>query len=176
MTTNLTSCTPFVIQDRVRQNFVYSFTYDFSTEDDTTLFAYCVPYPYTRLIRVLQECRAKYGSNAHYSSQTLCKSLSGLSIPVLTITDETLDSSLKALVVVCARIHPGETNSSYVAEGLIKYLCCEEETAKELRRKLVFKIIPMMNPDGVVAGNYRTSFFGKDLNRTYHQQRKFAFP
>jgi hypothetical protein len=34
----------------------------------------------------------------------------------------------------------------------------------------------MINPDGVVAGNYRTSFFGKDLNRTYHQLRKYAFP
>lgn len=48
--------------------------------------------------------------------------------------------------------------------------------ARELRRKVVFKVVPMVNPDGVVAGNYRTSFFGKDLNRTYHQTRKYAFP
>lgn len=34
----------------------------------------------------------------------------------------------------------------------------------------------MINPDGVVAGNYRTSLFGKDLNRTYNQSRKYAFP
>jgi hypothetical protein len=34
----------------------------------------------------------------------------------------------------------------------------------------------MLNPDGVIAGNYRTSFFGKDLNRTYDQSRKYAFP
>lgn len=34
----------------------------------------------------------------------------------------------------------------------------------------------MLNPDGVVAGNYRTSFFGKDLNRTFDQNRKFAYP
>lgn len=34
----------------------------------------------------------------------------------------------------------------------------------------------MANPDGVVAGNYRTSLFGKDLNRTFNQMRKFAFP
>ena len=30
-----------------------------------------------------------------------------------------------------------------------------------------FGIVPMVNPDGVVAGNYRTSFIGKDLNRLY---------
>jgi murein tripeptide amidase MpaA len=34
----------------------------------------------------------------------------------------------------------------------------------------------MLNPDGVVAGNYRTSLFGKDLNRTFNQSRRFAFP
>ena len=34
----------------------------------------------------------------------------------------------------------------------------------------------MLNPDGVVAGNYRTSLFGKDLNRTFDQSRKYAFP
>ena len=34
----------------------------------------------------------------------------------------------------------------------------------------------MLNPDGVVAGNYRTSLFGKDLNRTFDQSRRFAFP
>ena len=25
----------------------------------------------------------------------------------------------------------------------------------------------MINPDGVVAGNYRTSFLGRDMNRLY---------
>ena len=34
----------------------------------------------------------------------------------------------------------------------------------------------MLNPDGVIAGNYRTSLFGKDLNRTFNQSRKYAFP
>lgn len=39
-----------------------------------------------------------------------------------------------------------------------------------------FYFVPMLNPDGVVAGNYRTSLFGKDLNRTFNQSRKYAFP
>ena len=29
----------------------------------------------------------------------------------------------------------------------------------------------MINPDGVYAGNYRTSLIGKDLNRLYIQER-----
>lgn len=43
-------------------------------------------------------------------------------------------------------------------------------------KKFHFYIVPMLNPDGVVAGNYRTSLFGKDLNRTFNQARKYAFP
>ena len=36
-----------------------------------------------------------------------------------------------------------------------------------LRDNFVFKIVPMLNPDGVVHGNYRTSLSGNDLNRRY---------
>ena len=50
-------------------------------------------------------------------------------------------------------------------QGLIEYLCNDSEESKELRDTIVFKIIPMVNPDGVVLGNYRTSLSGKDLNR-----------
>lgn len=39
--------------------------------------------------------------------------------------------------------------------------------ASYLRDKIIFKVIPMINPDGVVFGNYRTSLSGKDLNRKF---------
>lgn len=31
----------------------------------------------------------------------------------------------------------------------------------------MFKIVPMVNPDGVIVGNYRTNYAGHDLNRKY---------
>lgn len=34
-----------------------------------------------------------------------------------------------------------------------------------LREHTIIKIIPMVNPDGVVIGNYRTGLSGKDFNR-----------
>lgn len=79
-------------------------------------------------------------------------------------------------MLVTGRVHPGESNSSFVAEGMLEYLCGNDAAAKELRKTYIFYVIPMLNPDGVVAGNYRTSLFGKDLNRTFDQSRKFAFP
>jgi len=50
-------------------------------------------------------------------------------------------------------------------QGFIEFLTSQDPIAILLREKVAFKIIPMMNPDGVVIGNYRTSFAGKDLNR-----------
>ena len=34
----------------------------------------------------------------------------------------------------------------------------------------------MLNPDGVIVGNYRCSLFGKDLNRNYRKPKKDYFP
>lgn len=50
-------------------------------------------------------------------------------------------------------------------EGAIDYIVSSEEGARLLRDKFVFKIIPMLNPDGVIIGNYRCSLSGQDLNR-----------
>lgn len=36
-----------------------------------------------------------------------------------------------------------------------------------LRRLFEWKIVPMVNPDGVVAGNYRLDPLGVNLNRYY---------
>lgn len=50
-------------------------------------------------------------------------------------------------------------------EGLIDYLTSNERDARFLRDTYVFKIVPMLNPDGVIVGNYRCSLSGMDLNR-----------
>lgn len=39
-----------------------------------------------------------------------------------------------------------------------------------------FKIVPMLNPDGVILGNFRTSYSGKDLNRQFYTSNKLVYP
>ena len=36
----------------------------------------------------------------------------------------------------------------------------------------MFVVIPMINPDGVVFGHYRTNLAGKDLNRKWNASEK----
>jgi murein tripeptide amidase MpaA len=50
-------------------------------------------------------------------------------------------------------------------EGIVEFILGNEKEAKHLRDTYVFKIIPMLNPDGVIVGNYRCSLSGLDLNR-----------
>lgn len=45
-----------------------------------------------------------------------------------------------------------------------------------MRRHIVFKVIPMLNPDGVVVGNFRTSLCGKDLNRAFKLNTDLLIP
>lgn len=94
---------------------------------------------------------------------------------MLTITDpESVEK--KKCILAWARIHPGETCGSHMMNGFLKYICSESEEAKFLRKKIVFKVIPMLNVDGVVAGNFRTSLCGKDLNRQFKTNSTFLIP
>ena len=70
----------------------------------------------------------------------------------------------RKVVYITARVHPGETPSSYVCQGLIEFLVSSHPIAKVLRENIVFKIIPMLNPDGVYLGNYRCAVVCINLN------------
>ncbi len=61
-------------------------------------------------------------------------------------------------------------------EGVIDFLASDDDSAIGLRNTFVFKIIPMLNPDGVIVGNYRCSLAGKDLNRAWIGPSSKLFP
>lgn len=53
-------------------------------------------------------------------------------------------------------------------EGLIRFLLNENDLRAFLARKFfVFKIVPMINPDGVFKGFYRKDSLNQNLNRFY---------
>jgi murein tripeptide amidase MpaA len=63
--------------------------------------------------------------------------------------------SNKKGIFISARVHPGEPQSSWVLQGLVEFLVSSDPLAVKLRKNYIFKIIPMLNPDGVIYGNYR---------------------
>ena len=81
-------------------------------------------------------------------------------------------SDKKPGVVISARVHPGETVGSHMMKGVLEFLTSCNPEAHLLRENFVFKVIPMMNPDGVINGNYRCSLAGCDLNRRWKAPSK----
>lgn len=61
-------------------------------------------------------------------------------------------------------------------KGIIDFLVGNSPEAFVLREKFVFKIVPMLNPDGVINGNYRCSLSGADLNRRWKSTSKVLYP
>ncbi|KAL0248382.1 hypothetical protein GEMRC1_003618 [Eukaryota sp. GEM-RC1] len=143
--------------------------------DDVIHFAHCYPYTYTDLRLFLRSLDRDPAKRNRFRRRVLCKTIGGNNCDMLTITSFSGDpEALKQRrgIVISARVHPGETNSSFMMHGIIDFLTGSSMDARILRDNFVFKIIPMLNPDGVVVGNYRCNLAGQDLNRHWMDPSK----
>ncbi|XP_074656426.1 uncharacterized protein LOC141909731 isoform X2 [Tubulanus polymorphus] len=153
---------------------------DFPQLGDTCYFAHCYPYTYTDMKNDIDSITTDPKRRHVVKREVLCESKAGNSCFLLTVTnfnanDENCGSKKKG-VVITARVHPGESNSSWMMKGVLDYLTGNSQTAQALRDRYVFKLVPMLNPDGVIVGNYRCSLAARDLNRNYRHPRKDNFP
>ena len=78
----------------------------------------------------------------------------------------------KEVILLTSRVHPGETGASWMIHGLMDTLLNpknaeEKALVKNLKEHFEFYIIPMLNVDGVINGNYRCSLASCDLNRKW---------
>ncbi|XP_065578124.1 cytosolic carboxypeptidase 2-like isoform X2 [Artemia franciscana] len=165
------------------QTYTLTFAINFPYTDDVVYLASCYPYTYTDLQSYLSNIQADPVKSKICKVRLLCRSLAGNCVHVLTITQpqssvETtnLEPVLRPAVVLTARVHPCETPSSWAIKGIIDFLTSRSAAAKALREKFIFKIIPMLNPDGVIVGNSRCSLAGRDLNRQYRAASREATP
>lgn len=58
----------------------------------------------------------------------------------------------------------------------MEFLLSNHPIASILRENFIFKIVPMMNPDGVFLGNNRCNLVGQDLNRCWNVSSEFSSP
>ncbi|XP_070828118.1 cytosolic carboxypeptidase 2 [Chaetodon trifascialis] len=156
-----------------------TWTLQFPYDSDTCYLAHCYPYTYSHLQRYLRSISSNPAVASYCSVRVLCHSLAGNAVYVVTVTSRgggRVKGRTKKAVVVTARVHPGETNGSWMMEGFLDFLLGDSEDAQLLRDTFVFKVVPMLNPDGVVVGNYRCSLAGRDLNRNYKTLLRDSFP
>jgi len=99
-----------------------SFTLEFPYEDDTVYLAYCYPYTYSLLQDTLLQIQNDEERSQYCKIRLLCRSLAGNSIHVLTVTSPTTVDSEKSGIVLTARVHPGETPSSWIMHGVLDFL------------------------------------------------------
>ena len=75
---------------------------------------------------------------------------------VITIQDTSADpQNTRQRIWMHARTHPGEVQGTWVVNEIIKQLLAGTPIANTLRKRYVFNIMPMYNPDGVELGNAR---------------------
>lgn len=164
----------------------FSFCYPFSyTECQEMLHQLDENYP-----KAAQLSPSSAPGSVYYHRELLCHSLDGNRVDLLTVTNcsgmqEEREPRLpqlfpdtntprphrfasKRVFFLSSRVHPGETPSSFVFNGFLNFILRKDDPrAHALRNMFVFKLIPMLNPDGVVRGHYRTDSRGVNLNRQY---------
>uniref|UniRef100_A0A2K6S0B6 AGBL carboxypeptidase 3 n=1 Tax=Saimiri boliviensis boliviensis TaxID=39432 RepID=A0A2K6S0B6_SAIBB len=161
-----------------RHYFSLTWTFQFPHNKDTCYFAHCYPYTYTNLQEYLSGINNDPVRSKFCKIRVLCHTLARNMVYILTITTplKNSDSRKRKAVILTARVHPGETNSSWIMKGFLDYILGNSSDAQLLRDTFVFKVVPMLNPDGVIVGNYRCSLAGRDLNRNYTSLLKESFP
>ncbi|XP_063227292.1 cytosolic carboxypeptidase 1-like isoform X2 [Bacillus rossius redtenbacheri] len=131
-----------------------TFTVEFQHAYDVCYLAYHYPYTYSQLLTQLWRWGLLASpSVVYFRVASLCLTLNGNETPVLTITapeSKTNPIKKRELVFLTARVHPGESNASWVMLGTLRYLLGSD--AQDLRSCFVFKVVPMLNIDGVVNG------------------------
>ncbi|XP_041761661.1 cytosolic carboxypeptidase 6 isoform X5 [Anopheles merus] len=177
----LPRCEVFYYKSPVHQNhYVLSFAFGFDKEDEVYQFALTFPYSYSKMQAYLNAVELKFPEAFERSS--LGMSIQNRKLELITFDDvkkpDKMDpKNVIHMVVILARIHPGESPASYVVQGLIEFLAAANQPiSKALREHVVFKIVPMLNPDGVFLGNNRCNVIGHDLNRSWNRLSQYTHP
>ncbi len=109
-----------------------SFKISFKHDHDEVYFAYSFPYTFSEVLRYLDRI-TNYSNREILRRAPLCQTLAGNDIDMLIITNFTSRPEAIAerpAVILTGRVHPGESNSSFIMEGVLDYLLSAEEGAK----------------------------------------------
>jgi hypothetical protein len=140
-------------------------TLRFTPEKERIWIAHVPPYPYSRVVNLLQDLNGR----PSVRTEVVGKSVQGRDLHLVTVTDFETPDSGKRTVWLITRQHAWEAGTSFVMEGALRFISSEEELARRLRQRVVFKFTPTMDPDGCANGKVRFNANGYDLNRHWDE-------
>ena len=73
----------------------------------------------------------------------------------------------KEVLLLVGRQHPPEVSGAFAMFAFTETLLADTELAKRFRERFQIVSIPLLNPDGVLGGNWRHNLGGTDLNRDW---------
>ena len=130
-------------------------------EEDSVYYAYFTPYTLERHQQFVAQLQCQDACKLSVIGQ----SIQGRDLDLLCIGD---DDGTKKRVWVSSRQHPGESMAEWFTEGfLLRLLDQDDALSESLLDKLVFYVVPNMNPDGSTLGHLRTNAAGVNLNRVW---------
>lgn len=105
-----------------------TFEVSFKHEEDEVYVSHCYPYTYSDSIELLQGlCRSE--TKDKIRKTVLCKTLAGNDVEMVIITNflsRPENIAMRRAVILTSRVHPGESNASFIIQGTLEYLVSED--------------------------------------------------
>jgi len=77
------------------------------------------------------------------------------------------EPSTNNILLLVARQHPPEVSGAFAFMAFFEELVSDTELASTFRAKFQIIAVPMLNPDGIIGGNWRNNLGSTDLNRDW---------
>jgi Zinc carboxypeptidase len=141
------------------QRAAFDFDVPLRRGEKAVYFATYYPYFHSQMV----EHNRKLTKSRYVKASVIGKSVHGRDIPLLTITDPQSPETEKRRAFILGGTHGAETASIYGVEGMLDFLVSEDPLAAEMRRAVVWKIIPVHNVDAAAEGLDRRNAGGINL-------------
>ncbi|QDU92716.1 M14 family zinc carboxypeptidase [Lignipirellula cremea] len=139
-----------------------SFSYTFTAANPKVRFSVGIPYLPANLDAFVE----RIGKNPHLHREGLAKTRNGTPVDVWRIGQP---GPGVTPVLVSARHHACEAMASYVLEGFLEEALSDSQAAQAFRKKYLLYAVPIVDIDGVAAGDQGKWRSPHDHNRDYGQ-------
>jgi hypothetical protein len=177
-------------------SYKYTFTCEVQHGENDYYFAFTTPFSYSDIQKSVKTFEKQVLGDTYFFRETLVNSIDGRPVDLITISAKTSMAEQKEpqisglfpkqgerclagkkpVVFITSRVHPGETPSSFVLDAVFQMVLSSDPRGVALRNSFVFKIVPVLNPDGVYRGHFRVDQNGVNLNRCYIEPSRELHP